>query len=189
MTEMLKNMATRRSVVANLLSGPGPSQAQLSHILEIGARVPDHGKLEPWRFIVFEGDARQDFGAELSRIFKGKNLEAGKDRLEVEKNRFMRAPQVICVVSSLKDSPKIPDWEQVLSSGAVCQNILLAAMGYGFSAQWITEWYAYDPEVSQILGLGDKEEVAGFIYIGSAGEPPVERQRPDMASITQYWKK
>jgi len=189
MTDMLKKMATRRSVVANALGEPGPTKAQISEILEIGARVPDHGKLVPWRFIIFEGRARHEFGVELSRIFQEKNPDAGADRLEMEKNRFMRAPQVVCVVSSLKDNPKIPDWEQVLSSGAVCQNILLAIMGYGFSAHWITEWYAYDRDVGQVLGLGEKEKVSGFIYIGTAGEPPEDRQRPDMASITQFWEK
>ena len=186
---MLDKMALRRSVVANALAEPGPSEDELAQILKIGARVPDHGKLEPWRFVIFRDEARQEFGAELARIYKMNDSDAGEERLELEGARFLRAPVVVCVVSSLKESPKIPEWEQRLSSGAVCQNILLASSALGFSAQWITEWYAYDEAVGVLLGLRPGEQVAGFIYIGSAKEPPQERARPDMGKIVHHWKK
>lgn len=183
----LELLLTRRSVVANKLGPPGPSADQLQDILTVAARVPDHKKLAPWRFIVFEGDARAQFGDVLAEVCRANEPHAGDTRLETEANRFMRAPVVVAVVSSLKDNPTVPEWEQVLSAGATCQNLLVAANACGFSAQWITEWYAFDQQIADALGLSENERVAGFIYIGTATETPEERDRPNLADITTRW--
>lgn len=183
----LELLLTRRSVVANKLGPPGPSADQLQDILTVAARVPDHKKLVPWRFILFEGDARAEFGKILAQACRSNEPDAGDTRLETEANRFMRAPVVVAVISSLKDNPTVPEWEQVLSAGAACQNLLVAANACGFSAQWITEWYAFDDKIADALGLKNGERVAGFIYIGTASEAPDERDRPDLESITTSW--
>jgi nitroreductase len=174
-------LLTRRSGSAKAMTGPGPSPEQLAEILRAGARVPDHGKLFPWRFIVFAGDARARFGEILGAV-----LEAEGERpkqIEEERARFLRAPLVIGVISSARELNKIPVWEQELSAGAVCQNILIAATALGFVGNWLTEWYAFHPAVKERLGLKAGERVAGFIYIGTAKDALEERPRPDMDKI------
>lgn len=183
----LELLLARRSVVANKLGSPGPDKAQLQQILTAAARVPDHKKLVPWRFIVFEGEARAKFGEILAKTCADNEPDAGDTRLETEAARFTRAPVVVAVISSLKDNPTVPEWEQVLSAGAACQNLLIAANAAGFAGQWITEWYAFDRAISAALGLRGGERVAGFIYIGTAQEPPAERDRPNLEHITTYW--
>ncbi len=183
----LELLLTRRSVVANNLGEPGPDAVQLHQILTAAARVPDHKKLVPWRFILFEGEARADFGNVLSQACKAAEEDAGEARLETEAGRFLRAPVVIAVISRTRDVPAVPEWEQILSAGAVCQNLLHAANALGFSAQWITEWYAFDDMVRGALGLDDNERVAGFVYIGTAREAPGERDRPDLDAIVSRW--
>lgn len=184
----LELLLSRRSVVANKLGSPGPDKSQLADILTAAARVPDHKKLVPWRFIVFEGDARTEFGEILAKICADNEPDAGETRLETEAARFTRAPVVVAVISSLKDNPTVPEWEQVLSAGAACQNLLIAANAAGFSGQWITEWYAFDKAIWEELGLDEGERIAGFIYIGTAQEAPAERDRPDLEQITTYWR-
>jgi len=180
----LAMLRTRRSTPADFLGGGrGPDAAALHDILTIAARVPDHRRVVPFRFIVFEGAARTAFGAVLRRTFLAANPDADGAKADYEEARFLRAPAVIAVVSSPDKSHRTPVWEQELCAGAVCQNMLLAASAHGFAAQWITEWYAYDEAVSDALGLKADERVAGFIYIGAATEPPKERGRPDMDSI------
>lgn len=183
----LNLLLARRSVVANKLGPPGPDARQLRNILTAAARVPDHKKLVPWRFIVFEGETRARFGKILSRVCAENEPDAGTTRLETEAGRFLRAPVVVAVVSRVFDNPAVPEWEQVLSAGAACQNLLTAANACGFSGQWITEWYAFDEKVRAELGLAPNERIAGFIYIGTAQETPEERDRPDLDSITTYW--
>lgn len=180
-------LLTRRSVVANNLGEPGPDAAQLRRILTAGARAPDHKKLCPWRFILFEGEARAEFGEVLARACKAAEPEAGETRLETEAGRFLRAPVVAAVISHVVDKPGVPEWEQILSAGAVCQNMLHAANALGFSAQWITEWYAFNADVRDALGLAEEERVAGFVYIGTAREAPAERDRPDLDQIVSRW--
>lgn len=183
---MLNRMAKRRSTRAIDMSGPGPSPEQLEVLLKIGARVPDHGKLFPWRFIVFEGDARSRFGETLEKLARSDLPDAGEERFVLERRRFERAPVVIGVISRVTVPHKIPEWEQILSAGAVCQNLLLAADTMGFGAQWLTEWYAYDARVRAAIGLQDNERVAGFVYVGAQAVPAVERIRktPDMTRWT-----
>ncbi len=178
-------LLSRRSGSAKTMGEPGPSKEQLTRILQAGGRAPDHGKLFPWRFIVFEGKGREKFGALLAAV-----LEAEGERpqqIEEESRRFLRAPIVIGVVSSAREMHKIPVWEQELSAGAVCQNILIATHALGFVGNWITEWYAYHPVVKEKLGLKPGERMAGFIYIGTATAPLEERPRPEMDKIVSYF--
>lgn len=163
--------------------GPGPDAEALRTILEIAARVPDHRRVHPFRFIVFEGQGRARAGEILARAFKANEPEAKPDRIECERVRFLRAPVVIAVVSAVDKTHRTPEWEQVMTAGAVCQNMLIAASAHGFAAQWLTEWYAYDHSVLEAFGLKSGERVAGFIYIGTAKEPPLERQRPDIEAL------
>jgi nitroreductase len=175
-------LLTRRSGSAKAMTGPGPGKKQLAEILKAGARVPDHGKLFPWRFIVFEGKARERAGDILAAAAKA---DGERDKqVEEERARFLRAPLVIGVISSARELHKIPVWEQELSAGAVCQNILIAATALGFVANWLTEWYAFHPAVKHGLGLKAGERVAGFIYIGTSAIALEERPRPDMDAIT-----
>jgi len=186
--ETLSLLARRRSTVANNMTEPGPSPAQVEDLLRIAARVPDHGKLAPWRFILFEGEARASFGHVLRKCFAAANPDAPDDLLNFEEQRFIRAPIVIAVISRITEKHKIPVWEQTLSAGAVCQNLLIGASAMGFAAQWITEWYAFDQNVKGTMRLRSGERVAGFVYIGTATEPPRERARPDLPALVSRWK-
>jgi nitroreductase len=148
------------------------------------ARAPDHGKLFPWRFILFEGDARARMGTLLARALQESEPDAATpERVEMERARFLRAPVVVGVVSRVRDGIPIPVWEQELSAGAVCQTMLIAATSLGFVANWITEWPAYNAKVAEGLGLGEGERIAGFVYIGTQGAPLEERVRPDLGRI------
>jgi nitroreductase len=176
-------LLTRRSGSAKTMTGPGPSPAQLDAILTAAARVPDHGKLFPWRFIVFEGDGRKRMGELLVESLRETEPQATEERLDMERHRFLRAPVVVAVVSRVRESIPIPEWEQILSAGAACQTLLIASHALGFVANWITEWCAYHPAVRDRLGLKSGERIAGFVYIGHPAQPLEERVRPDMAKI------
>jgi len=186
---VLQLLEQRRSASANKLGEPGPSAAQLDRILRIAARVPDHRKLAPWRFIVFSGEARARFGAILAEVCREEEKDAPSPvRLETEAARFLRAPVVVAVVSSPRhDSKATPRWEQELSAGAACQNLVVAANATGYATCWITEWYAYSPGVARALGLTDGERIAGFIYIGTPLEKNEERERPRLEDIVRRW--
>ena len=175
--ETLQLLASRRSTLAKNMTGPGPDAEQLDTLLRIAARTPDHGKLFPWRFITFEGEARARYGEILETRLREIEPNGPPERYALERNRFLRAPVVVAVISEVTENHKIPEWEQILSAGAVCQNLLIAAHAMGFAAQWLTEWYAYDRQTRNALGLVAGERVAGFIYIGSALADPVERAR------------
>jgi nitroreductase len=178
-------LLSRRSGSAKAMGEPGPSREQLAAILKAGARVPDHGKLFPWRFIVFQGDGRERFGRMLGEILEA---EGERERqIDEETKRFLRAPLVVGVISAARELIKIPVWEQELSAGAVCQNLLIAAHASGFVANWITEWYAYNPKVKERLGLKPGERIAGFIYIGTSTVELEERPRPEMDKIVSYF--
>lgn len=181
--ETLNLLLSRRSGSAKMMKGPGPNADQLRRILAAGIRVPDHGKLAPWRFIVFEGDGRARMGEILAQCIAGER-DVSPERIEQERNRFMRAPVVVGVVSRVREQIPIPVWEQQLSSGAVCMTMLIAAHAMGFVANWITEWCAYHPQVLARVGLKPTERIAGFIYIGHPVEPLEDRPRPPVDSIT-----
>lgn len=180
-------LALRRSTGKAFLTAPGPEGAELVDILRVAARVPDHRRLEPWRFIVFEGDARDAAGNMFARIHSERNSDAAKNEIETEKQRFLRAPVVIGVISSPDKDHKTPVWEQELSAGAVCQNLLLAANATGWAGVWLSEWICYDRVVAEKFDLTDDERFAGFIYLGTAEHQPQERLRPDVTQKTSYW--
>ena len=181
--ETLDLLLSRRSGSAKTMTGPGPDAGQLGRILSAGVRVPDHGKLTPWRFILFEGEARARAGAILAECIAGER-ESSPERVEQERGRFLRAPVVVAVVSRVREQIAIPAWEQELSAGAVCMNIVIAAHAMGFVANWVTEWCAYHPKVLEKLGLKPTERVAGYIYIGQPAVPLEDRPRPAVEAIT-----
>ena len=175
-------LLSRRSGSAKTMAGPGPDAGQLQTILRAAARVPDHGKLFPWRFILFEGEARARFGELLVQCLK-ETETLTPDRAAQEAGRFLRAPMVVGVVSRVRQGIAIPEWEQQLSAGAVCQTMLIAAHALGFVANWLTEWCAYHPLVQERLGLKPGERIAGFVYIGKSTVELEERVRPDLEKI------
>ena len=183
MTDALELLKTRRSLKPVELCGPGPSAAEIDTLLTVASRVPDHGKLVPWRFIVFEGDARLAAGTAIEAAFRAKYPDAKPEQAEYEQKRLARAPLVIAVVSRAGPHVKIPEWEQVLSAGAAAMSLVLAAHALGFAANWITEWYAYDRRVLDALGLAEHERMAGFIHIGRPAHPPEDRLRPPLDEI------
>ena len=180
-------LLTRRSGSAKTMTGPGPDAAELDLILEAAARVPDHGKLAPWRFVVFEGEARARFGERLAECVLLDDPQATSERLRLERERFLRAPVIVAVVSRVREGIPIPEWEQILSAGAASQNLVLAAHALGYAANWITEWCAYHPWIRDQLGLKSGERIAGFVYLGTSAVPLEERKRADFRSlVTRY---
>lgn len=183
-SETLALLARRRSAPAQALIAPGPDAEQLKALLRLGARVPDHGKLFPWRFIVLEGEAKARFAQAIEPLAAGQP-DPDKARAVLAK---LRNPPVTVAVVARAPSDRKPAWEQELSAGAVCMNLLIAADAMGYAACWITDWYAYDGRATAILGLEPGERVAGFLHLGSLAEPPLERVRPEVEAITEYWK-
>lgn len=180
--QLIQTLLRRRSVPIKLLGDPGPTADELKTILSIGTRTPDHGKLFPWWFITFEGDTRARFGDALAAAWQKRDPQATPEKLDDERKRLMRVPLVIAVISSPREST-IPVWEQELSAGAVCQNILLAANALGYGANWLTNWYSFDDNIRALMNLKDHEKIAGFIYIGTPLTAPDERDRPDLAKL------
>ena len=187
MPEAIDLLKTRRSVKPIELTGPGPSAEQLSTLLTVASRVPDHGKLTPWRFIVFEGDARLEAGAKIAEVFKLNRPDATPDQVEAERKRLAHAPLVIAVVSRAAPHVKIPEWEQVLSAGAAATSLVFAAHALGFAANWLTGWHAYDRRVLDALGLAPNEKIAGFVHIGRASKPAEDRPRPPLDDIVSRY--
>lgn len=187
MKSTLEYLLARRSVPAANMVAPGPSADELHQILTVGSRVPDHGKLAPWRFIVFEGDGAKRASAELFAIYESRNPSPAPAVLDMEKTRLTRAPLVIGVVSTAAPHGKIPKWEQELSAGASCMLLIAACNALGYAAQWLSEWYCFDAEAGQALGLVENERFAGFIHIGTPSVTPTERPRPDLDQIVTYF--
>lgn len=185
--DVIEFMRNRRSVPAKFMGGPGPDETQLAVILEIASRVPDHGKLAPWRFIRYSADKCKELGEQVLKRAIERSAARGKilsdDFVEIERNRFLRAPVVVAVVSCAETHPKIPEWEQIMSSGAVAMNMLIAANAFGYDAQWLTEWLAFDDELRDDLGLRDGEKISGFIHMGTRKNPKSERDRPKLDEI------
>ena len=187
MPEALDLLQTRRSVKPMELAGPAPSASEIDTILTIASRVPDHGKLTPWRFIVIEGDGRLAAGEKIAAAFSADHPEATADQVAFERTRLARAPLVIAVVSRAGPHVKIPEWEQILSAGAAAMSLVFAAHALGYAANWITEWYAYHRSVLDALGVAPQERIAGFVHIGRPARPPEDRPRPALSDIaTRY---
>ena len=183
----LELMARRRSAPPLTMTGPAPDAAELETLLTLAVRTPDHGKLAPWRFIVFEGDARTRAGAFFAEIFAARHPGSSEDQLAVERKRFAHAPLVIGVISRAAPHAKIPEWEQILSAGAVCMNLTHAASALGFVSAWLTQWVAYDRDVLNALGVATDERVAGFVHIGRRDGAVEDRPRPSLAdAVTRF---
>lgn len=179
-------LSVRRSIPAYQMRDPGPDQAELMAILTHASRVPDHGKIAPWRFIVWQGGIRHTVSMQLAAIAKANKPDMADDMIKVEETRFTRAPVVVGVISTAAPHVKIPEWEQVMSAGAVCLNLVIAANAAGYVSNWLTEWMAYDEKAFPILGVKPGEKVAGFIHIGSSDFHPGDRPRPDLADIVTF---
>lgn len=175
--DLINTLLRRRSASAKKMGGPCPSDADIETMLASAMRVPDHGKLNPWWFIVFKGDDRAAFGEILKDAWAKRDPNATPEKLADEQRRLTRAPLVIAVISAVREST-IPVWEQQLSAGAACYNLTLAANALGYGANWLTEWYAFDDNIRAALKLRATETVAGFIYVGTPTETPEERARP-----------
>jgi len=171
-----------------MLGEPAPSPDQLHQILTAAARVPDHKKLVPWRFIIFAGEARAAFGTKLAEICAAEESEPPSEvRLQTERERLTRAPLVVAVVSRVALPAKVPEIEQLLSAGAACMNLCHAANALGFATSWITEWYAFSAGAGKALGLSSEERIAGCMYIGTASQVQDDRDRPDLDRIASHW--
>lgn len=183
---LIEFLERRRSSKIGHLALPGPSTDEIRELLTMGARVPDHGKYNPWYFIVFTGDNRKAAGDLLRKAYAEENPDAAPAKLDYEAEQFLRAPVVIMVVSRIREG-KNPLWEQYLSAGAVCHNINLAANALGYGSNWVTEWHTYSPALRRLLGLDSRDNIAGIIYIGTQTEKNDERDRPSLDAITTHW--
>lgn len=182
-SEVLAFLARRRSASAMALTAPGPDDAQLADLLRVAARVPDHGKLSPWRFVVLRGPAKDVFAEKITALA---DQQDNPVKAKAALRKLTRPPVAVAVISRFIPG-EIPEWEQRQSASAVCMQMLLAAAALGWGANWITDWYAYDPRALEVLGVEAGEQVAGYLYLGTAAEPPQERVRPDVAAITTHW--
>lgn len=188
-SDLRQLIAQRRSTPIKMMhqTAPGPEGDILENILAAAMRVPDHRKIEPWRMIVFAGDARARFGDLIAERFKTLNPDATDVEVEEERNRLLRGPVCVTIVSSPDHNHKTPVWEQELSAGALCLNLLYAAHAAGFAGSWISEWWAFDQELDIAMGLKPGERVAGHIFLGQAISDLVERPRPTPENKVTYW--
>ena len=184
--KLVDYLASRRSIPAFQMGEPGPSKAEVEEMLKLASRVPDHGKLAPWRFIVYRGEERARISAELKAMALAVKPDLSEEMIKVEETRLTRAPVVVAVVSTAAPHFKIPEWEQQMSAGAVCLNLLMAANALGYASNWLTEWFAFDERAYPLLGVKPGEKLAGFIHIGTAMVPPTERPRPELEEIVTW---
>lgn len=188
MPDALQLLKTRTSLATNNLVEPAPSQEQLNEMLGIAARVPDHGKLTPWRFILFRGEARFAVGLKLAELRQRIEPEISPGFIQQDKLRLAQSPVAVLVVSRAAPHVKIPEWEQAMSAGAATMNLILAAHAMGFGANWLTGWICYEPEAQKILGLRPGEKVAGIVHIGTPNGPALDRPRPAVGSLVTDWQ-
>ena len=186
-TSLRDYLLSRRSVGIGFLAEPGPNPDELNQLLLIGTRVPDHGKITPWRLIVIEGDARAKAGERLAQIVRNRNPGIDEASLDVERMRFLPAPLTIGVVSAPQDHPKVPEFEQLLSAGNVAFNLLHGAHALGYAASWVTRWYAFDEEAAAMLGARKGERFVGFVHIGTPTTLIEDRPRPALDAVVTRW--
>lgn len=186
--DSLALLMNRRSIPSRLLSEPGPNPQQLQILLTAAIRVPDHGKLTPWRLLLIRGDNRPKLGEFLASAHKQKDPQISSAVFEKDRQRFNSTPIIIAVIAKIISNNKIPEQEQLLSAGCVTYNLLLGAQALGFGAQWLTGWAAYDQEVKGFLNLQENERIIGFVHIGTAREQPPERERPEIETIVSEWQ-
>lgn len=181
-------LLTRRSVGQAFLAEPAPQGEELQTLLTIATRVPDHGKLAPWRLVLFTGDARAAAGEKLAEIARRKRPELDEAGLDIERRQFLPAPLVIGVISTAKPHVKIPEFEQLLSAGNVAFNLIHGAYALGYAATWITRWYSFDAEAAAVLGAKEGERFVGFVHIGTPTTVIEDRPRPDLTEIVTHWR-
>ncbi len=187
-TCFLHALNQRISVPSKQLGEPGPDPATLLRMLQAAVRVPDHGKLVPFRFLQIQGDARHALGNFLAQRSRERDPQAAEAVIEKDRQRFSHAPLIVTVIARLQPSHKVPAQEQLLTAGCVCFALLQAAQGFGFGAQWLTAWMAYDSEVARHLGLAEDEHIVGFIHIGTPKLQVPDRDRPDPAALLQDYR-
>lgn len=181
-------LLSRRTVTMPFLGDPGPSAEELEEMLTIACRVPDHGKLAPWRFVVYQGPAREAVGERLYAIAKAKWPERGEEQLDIERRHFLPAPLTVGVISTAAPHFKIPEFEQLMAAGNTCFNLCHAANALGFGAHWVTRWFAFDEDAARALGARDGERFVGFVHIGTPQSRLEERDRPDAKALTTFWE-
>lgn len=186
--QTLALLETRRSLPLRALLEPGPTPAELDRMLAIATRVPDHGRLEPWRFIVLEGAAREAAGARLDALYGARNPGLAPDKSRMWRDYLMRAPVTVVVVSRADPAAKVPELNQLLSAGAACMNLVVAATALGFSALWLLKWPGRDPDAAELIGVAAHEKVAGFIHIGRPATRPPDRPRPALDAVVTGWQ-
>lgn len=189
-TQFQKNyfdyLSNRRSVTKNFLGAPGPSGSEIEQMLTIASRIPDHGKLSPWRFIIYPSATGSKIGDFLAKRALERNPDVGPEVLEYERKRFTQAPLAIGIVSCPVEH-NVPKWEQQLTSGVACYNLLQAAYSLGYAGQWLTDWFTFDAVATRYLGVKDEEQMAGFVFIGTPNTQLPDRPRPDVATLTTTW--
>ena len=184
---MLDYLMTRRSVGLAFLKDPGPDASQLEQMLTIATRVPDHGKLAPWRLILISGDDRAAAGEQLAALAATKNPTIESAALDLERRQFLPAPLTVGVISTAKPHPKIPEFEQLISAANVAFNLVHAAYAMGFAAQWVTRWFTYDEAGAAVLGAGPGERFVGFVHIGTPSTTIEDRPRPALSDVVSRW--
>ena len=183
--ETLKLLALRRSSSPQTLAEPAPQGAELDELLRLAARVPDHGKLSPWRFVIIRGEAKAELAQRLETLAKEQPDPAKAAGVLF---KLKTPPLCVAVISRVNEQASIPVWEQELSAGAACMTLVIATTAMGYGANWITDWYGFDPRSHALLGMTPGERVAGFVLIGTPAEAPLERARPDMATLVSEWQ-
>ena len=191
MNDIINFLKNRRSVTAKKMKDGHVSDEHLNEIIECGIRVPDHPALNPWRLVIIRGDTRKVLGETVLRPeFLINNINSKEDEIIPETNRFLRANVIIAVLFTPIEGTKIPEWEMMLSAGAVCQNLLVAAQSFNYAAQWLTEWYSYNETMIREIGGDPKtDKIAGFIYIGDKEKLPIERRRPVREKVIKFLNK
>jgi nitroreductase len=187
-TSALSLLLTRRSGKPRDMIAPGPSESELATILQAAQRVPDHGKLAPWRFVVVDNAARQKLADVIETAFRAEKPAAPQTDIDSVRAYALQGERLVVILSTPKTGIKIPLWEQELSAGAVCQNFLLATHDCGFLGSWLTGWPAYSPAVLAALGGSETNKIAGFMYIGSAARPLEERPRPNYDDVVSVYR-
>lgn len=179
---------SRRSVTLPLLSEPGPSPEELEVMFKIATRVPDHGKLTPWRLITISGDDRKKAGEKLAQLLLARHPDTDPALLEAERNRFLPAPLTVGVIARPRPHPKVPELEQMLSAGNVAFNLVHAANIHGYGTHWVTRWFSFDKEASAIFGAAEDEQFVGFVHIGTPQQRLEERDRPRLDDVVSAWQ-
>ncbi|KAF1009639.1 MAG: putative NAD(P)H nitroreductase YdjA [Luteibacter sp.] len=186
-TSPLDFLLERRSVPSRQLTEPAPDDAQLRRLIDAAIRVPDHGKLDPFRIRILRGDAKREFGRRLARRAVEANPDLSDAKRDKERNRYEHAPLVLVVTAKIDGDSKVPELEQQITAGCVAYNLMLGVQALDFGAQWLTGWAAYDREVAKLLDMKKSEHVVGFLHIGTPSMVAPERERPRYDDIVSEW--